>query len=1034
MVRAMSETGSATFRRWGGLFLLFFLSGISGLIYESIWSRYIRLFVGSASTAQILVLSLFMGGMSLGALLSGRLIPKVRAPVMVYGLIEGLIGAYALAFPYLQAGAMRVCYDVLFPALGGGAAVSVAKWGVATLLVLPPCVLLGMTFPLMSVGILRRDLKRAGEILSLLYFTNSLGASLGAVMSGFALVGWIGLPGTLQFAAAINILIMLVAIRDRTPTPAIESRQPTEEEGGRKMAAPMFWIFLAVAFGTGLSSFMYEIGWIRLLSMILGSATHSFEVMLSAFIFGLASGSLWVRKRMDKFKHPELVLAGVQLIMGMAAIATLPAYRLAIGGISSVLVEEPYTEVVRIVQEIPVWLGFEASQGLWIEFNVVRYLMCLLIMFPATFCAGMTLPLLTHVMLKRGQPESAVGQVYGVNTLGAITGAVAAGLILMPLVGLKMVIILGALVDIGLGFALFRLEMKRKDAVPGLAKVVRFALAGSLLTVGLGIFVVKLDPMHLTSTVFRRGRTRLPDEFNMLMYEDGRTASVAVIENSAHPGYRVIYTNGKPDASVVLDRWPEDRPKDKGPDIAGDEPNQFLVGLVPLMARPQATDAALIGFGSGVTCHVMLGSPNLERLDTIEIESKMVEGSKYFHPVNRRAYEDPRNTIVFDDAKAFFASAATQYDIIVSEPTNPWVSGVSSLFTVEFYREAKRYLKPGGVLAQWIQGYELSDELMVSVLAALEQEFEDYLVVRIGSLDWVILSVAEGEVGQLGADPIDWEGMKESLSVIGVHDIAQIDGLIVANRRILGPYLGDKTANSDALPLLDTGAERARFMRDAAEILPSIRWTAAPVVEVLGGIKRRPYPAGGIGDLREPHVLKETEQAVTLMRAFEDPDTPVAEAVSVNAMLAWFQAAQRVEGDEQGDERWNDFLISTYGVFKETVSHLPIHETPWWAEVRRLVAVHGAPADIKAAVEMLDALSAADAERLLPSVERALENQDYPLPYPLVTIAGVIGHEAAGSSPQERRAFAEKYMMKVGEGDSSDDRAYQVLRAFAMRE
>jgi MFS family permease len=261
----MRDPSRDSIRRWGVLFLLFFLSGISGLIYESIWSRYIRQFVGSAATAQVLVLSLFMGGMSIGALLAGRILPRIRRPVLAYGVVEGIIGLYALAFPLLQELAMRVCYDAVFPALGGGVAVPVVKWTVASLLILPPCVLLGMTFPMMSVGILRRDLKRSGEILSLLYFTNSFGAALGAMLSGFVLVGRVGLPGTLMVAATLNIGILLVALRYRTPAPPIASREPSEP--GRQPLGPLVWLFLLVAFGTGLSSFMYEIGWIRLLSM-----------------------------------------------------------------------------------------------------------------------------------------------------------------------------------------------------------------------------------------------------------------------------------------------------------------------------------------------------------------------------------------------------------------------------------------------------------------------------------------------------------------------------------------------------------------------------------------------------------------------------------------------------------------------------------------------------------------------------------------------------------------------------------------------
>jgi len=1003
----MGSTDSA--KRWRLLFLLFFASGISGLIYESIWSRYIKQLVGSAAEAQILVLSLFMGGMSLGALLSGRVLSRVRAPVVAYGVIEGLIGLYALAFPHVFAFASRFAYDSLFPALGGGDAVTVAKWGIASLLIVPPCLLLGMTFPLMSVGILRREKRRSGEVLAVLYFSNSLGAAFGALLAGFALVPRLGLPGALMVAAALNLAIMVLAMRDRDATDPIEARP---EQAGATQMRDMVLLYLAVAFGTGLSSFLYEVGWIRLLSMVLGSATHSFEVMLSAFVFGLALGGFWVRKRMDSFKRPELALAIVQIVMGVCAVATLPAYELAVKAMAWLLSPEARTV------------------GLWYQFNILRYLLCLLIMLPATFCAGMTLPLLTHVMLKRGQSEAVVGRVYGVNTLGAITGATLGGLVLMPLLRLQGLVVIGALADMLLGIALIRGEIRHGRANALTPKLLRTATIGAVLVTVAGL-LVRLDPMVLTSTVFRKSRTSLPDSFEILSYVDGRTATVTVVENSEYPGYRVIYTNGKPDASVILNRWPEDRDPLDGPDIAGDEPNQFLVGLIPLMVRPDARNAALIGFGSGVTCHTVLGSPTLERLDTVEIEPEMVEGSKFFRAVNWRAYEDPRSHIHFDDAKAFFASSGRKYDFIISEPTNPWVSGVSSLFTVEFYQEAKRYLADDGVLAQWLQGYELSDDLLISVLAALDQEFEDYLVVRIGSRDWVILSSPKGRIGPLSDEPLSWQGAQESFALLGIHDIGQIDGLIVANRQLLHPFLRGRQPNRDSHPILDTGAERERFMRSSAEFLHALRWTPAPLMESLGSIDRRPYPLAGIGDLRDPHILRESEQAVLLMRRYMDPGCRVPATLSSAAMDHWRSMTQLIDSDPEPWPRW---LHATYEVYAQVASHLPIHETPFWQQVVTLMQREDAPDYARSSIELLTALSQRNGERLLPLVLESLETEEHPLPLSLRTTAGVVALEAKDASAQERRAFVEQHMAALNNTGSSDDLSYQVIRAYAGRD
>lgn len=1005
--------------RYAGLFLLFFLSGISGLIYESIWSRYIRQFVGSASTAQVLVLSLFMGGMALGSLIASRRLSKVRAPIRAYGLIEGGIGLYAIVFPYLAAGVMRLCYDVIFPAIGGGAGVAVIKWGMASLLILPPCILLGMTFPLMSAGILRQDRLRSGEILSFLYFTNSIGAALGALLSGFLLVANFGLPGTLVCAAVLNILIAVVAIGQRKEHPPIVADSAPAATDPRSRAG-LTRLLLVVAFGTGLSSFMYEIGWIRLLSMIIGSATHSFEVMLSAFVFGLAVGGLWVRGRMDKWKRPELVLGFVQLLMGLAAIATLPLYSYAILAMGW-LMEGDATR----------------TESMWLGFNALRYGLCLVIMFPATFCAGMTLPLITHVLLKRGEEEGVIGKVYGCNTLGAIAGATLAGLLLLPLIGLQRVIVIGAIVDIILGLLLMRVEFGRPTRPAGLAGTAALATASCAFAVVFGLGLLprplsfQLDPMALSSTVFRHGRTRLGDGYELLRYVDGRTASVTVIRLEDDREYRVIYTNGKPDASLVLNRYPEDRDPADGPDIAGDEPNQILVGLIPMMMRPDATDVALIGFGSGVTSHVLLGSPKLERLDTIEIEPEMVEGSKHFLPVNERAYTDPRNHFWFDDAKAYFAGAAQKYDFIVSEPTNPWVSGVSSLFTVEFYREVKRYLKPSGVLAQWLQGYELSNELLMTVLTALDQEFSDYQILRVGDSDWVILAVADGELGQLSADPLKWAALAPELKVIGVHDVGQMDSLLVANRRMLHPFLDGKPANSDAHPLLDTGAEKTRFMQDSAGFLHRLRWTPAPLVEVLGGLQRRPYPPGGIGDLREPHVFLETESAAAMLRMYDDPAVTISKHAEVYAMNS-FMDAQRALGNDDPD--WNDWIEKTYAVYTLVSPHIDLGTAQWWRDVKKTVQDPRASDELRRVIDVLDALQARDGDRLQVGLDDLLERRSVVLGKGITTIAGMIALELKNAPQDARRRYVEAYMRRIAhEDDASENLAYSALLAYANR-
>ncbi len=1047
--------------RYRGLFLLFFLSGISGLIYESIWSRYIRLFVGSAATAQVLVLSLFMGGMSLGALIAARKLASVRSPVRTYGLIEGGIGLYALLFPTIAELVMRFCYDAVFPAVGSASMISLIKWTMAALMILPPCVLLGMTFPLMSAGILRQEPDRSGEILSLLYFTNSLGAALGAVVSGFVLVTNFGLPGTLVVAAILNLLIFAVAVRKRETFPPMQVEEKTTEAAGGKLEGFWLTVLLALGFGTGLSSFMYEIGWIRMLSMIIGSATHSFEVMLSAFIFGLAAGGLWVRRRMDKFRRPELVLGLVQLLMGMAAIATLPLYRLAVEAMGGLLTEHPsvialfdaehHPWITWVFGEKPEWVvdlfGGGRNELLWSAFNVLRYILCLLIMLPATFCAGMTLPLLTHVLLRRGQPEGVIGKVYGLNTLGSIVGAVTAGLLLMPLIGLKNVIVIGAAVDIGLGILLIVRERRHGKPLASLRRTLITASVGGGAMLFMGLFVLQLDPMVMTSTVYRNGRTRLPDDdYTLLSYVDGRTASVSVVDRQSHAGYRVLYANGKPDATVIVDHYPEGRKPEFGPDLAGDEPTQMLLGVLPIMARPHAKNVALIGFGSGVSAHTALGSPNLERLDTIEIEPEMIRGSEAFKAVNHRAYEDPRSHLWIDDAKAFFAGEARAYDIIISEPTNPWVSGVSSLFTLEFYVETKRYLADDGILVQWLQGYELSDTLTLTVLAALDREFADYLILRVGFSDWIIMSSPTKRLGQLSDIPLawvddpssPWSSMQKSFELLGIHDIAQVDSLMVANRELLHPFLDGKPANSDAYPLLDTGAEKDRFMKHSAGLLHSIRWTPAPLLEVLGNLERRPYPKQGIGDLRDPHVLFEAEQAALLMRVYDNPDTPRCseaeepdcEFPSAVAMDLWLEQQAALDDD---DPNWNLWTDRTYNIFRKTAPHIDLAATPWWEKVLAVGRHEDTPNDLARAIELLDALIRREGPRLMQAIEAVRAHRDDVLSKGLVAIATMVALELTHAPQQTRDTLNHEIIDPlVDNNGTSEDLAFQALQMRAQ--
>jgi predicted membrane-bound spermidine synthase len=773
----------------------FVLSGAAGLIYEVLWSRYLGLLVGHTAYAQVIVLAVFLGGMGAGALVTGRWSDRLTDPLKWYARVEIVIGALGFAFDPAYRWMMGTVFDGLLPAVSSGPAGLVATWLIASLVILPQSLLLGSTFPLMTAGILRRAPAQPGRLLAMLYGANSAGAAVGAMVAGFLLIPTLGLPGAILTAAVLNLAAGLIAfvlagrsVAEAAPAPAV---QVAAAAAVPRLSA----VLLTVAAGTAIASFLYEVAWIRMLSLLLGSATHAFETMLSAFILGLALGAFWVRRGADRWAMPVRALGLIQCVMGCAALATLPLYQEAFGWMAALM------------------RAFGPTEAGYTGFSVGRYAISLAIMLPATFCAGATLPLITRVLLSRKLGEEAIGRVYGVNTLGSIAGVILAGLLLLPVIGLKATLVVGAGLDIALGVLV--LATAAEAATRRLAVG---AAAAGVVFVGAASLGARLDRALLTSGVFRTGA--LPDEstFDPLFHADGRTATISVYRNHRTAGI-VISSNGKPDASLPESWLSPCAPDGPRTPLAGDPATQTLAPLISLAHRPDARTGAIIGFGSGMsTAAVLAGAPELRSLVTIEIEPAMVEGARVFLPANRRAYEDPRSTIVIEDARAYFARTRDRFDYILSEPSNPWVAGVAGLFTTEFYRQVVGQLTDTGVFAQWFQLYELNDMLVRSILAAIHENFGSYAVYQTDYTNaLVVASPAPALPPARWSSVLEQPALREDLCHVVPVSGAMLEASRLLDRRALAPLLeAGGGANSDYYPVLDIGAERARYLRQRA--------------------------------------------------------------------------------------------------------------------------------------------------------------------------------------------------------------------------
>jgi predicted membrane-bound spermidine synthase len=986
------------------LYALFFLSGAAGLMYESIWTRYLALLVGHSAYAQILVLTIFLGGMAVGSFLIGRSSERLRNPLIWYAGVETAVGVLGLLFHPVFRAASAAAYDSLFPALvASPGAQSAVKWSLAALLILPQSILLGATFPLMSAGVLRIWRSRPGNVLAWLYASNSFGAAVGVLLAGFYLVSRFDFPGTLVFAAALNFVVAastIRVVRRRKELPIRLTVTPIEEPAPTPTIDPR-WMLLGAAFGTAVASFVYEIAWIRMLSLVLGSATHSFELMLSAFILGLALGALFVTRGADRWRDPLRALGLIQCVMGALAVATLPLYMQSFHWISDLF------DVFS-----------KTSRG-YVGFTIARYGICLAIMLPATFCAGMTLPLITRI-LYRNRREASIGEVYAANTAGSIVGVQLAGLALLPILGLKLLLIAGGALDVVIGLMLLIVALPPRSSARTLTVT---GVAIACVLVFLGASRVGFDRQVLSSGVYRFGGLPSPGEFTITFYKDGRTSTVTVKHEP--DGNQILSTNGKPDASVPGDWLAPQIARKRGP-LRDDVSTQVLLPLIALAHAPRAEAAAVIGQGSGMTSHMLLGSPNLRQLSTIEIEPEMIRASTQFLPVNYRVFSDARAHFVVDDARSYFAGAGRRFDLIVSEPSNPWVSGVAGLFTKEFYARIKQYLTPGGVFAQWMHLYEMNDSLVLSMLAAVQQNFAAYDIYLTDDTDIVVIATNGSAVTAPDWGVVEWPKISDDLAGVTSLTPASLTALDLADSRAMGPLVATVRANSDFAPILDLRAEKSRYLLTDAVGIEKLNTSSFDIAAALSG-RRIPLTNDPQTLANVPRLQLRARSA--RLRGFA-VDTSVADSVypSVAQRRRSFDAT--LSGRTPPAD-WHQWVTQLFEVDRIVHGGSPgAVDSTFFRSIDAFIARGNPPAGVREAVQFIKAADAWD----FPTVQRVgddlmakMRNRERWISADYLRDATVVAHLRNGDVSGAKLAF-DSMLLFVSRGAIAQLRT-ELLRA-----
>jgi spermidine synthase len=669
------------------LAVCFFLSGVGSLALEVVWTRQLRLVFGSTTLAASTILVAYMLGLGIGGLVGGRVAGRLRDGVRAYGWMEIAIGVYALAVPWLLLALPHLDRGLLhglsfWPAM-------LCRFAVALLLLLVPTVLMGATLPILVAALVRRD-PRVARSTGLLYGLNTLGAVAGVFLATFVLFPTLGLARTNAFGALLDVavgVVALVAVAGRVGALRDAPDETAVDGGDRRAALLPVGALLATYATVGFTALLYEIAWTRALAVVLGSSIYAFSSMLGAFLTGIALGSLLFRRWIDRTERPLLLLeGGLVALAGLGLLTTL-----ALPHLPGVLLAWMRAEGLASTRIVAAQIGLS-----------------MLAMLPATLILGGLFPLVAR-LLAHGTRDAgeAVGRVYFANTVGSATGAFCTGFILIPWIGLRDTLAVGAIVNLSVaGLLLLATRREGRGIVPGLALL---AVAAVLCVVP-----IPFDRTALTRGVFRSPESALDfglpflpldgiPQRELLYYRDGLNSTVSVERDEGSLALRV---NGKIDASDFADM-----------------PTQVLLGQVPLLFGPPAKKVLVIGYASGVTTGSVARHRGVERIDAVEIEPAIMEASRFFEARSGRPLDDPRVTLILDDARAYLSSTRERYDVIISEPSNPWMSGVSNLFTREFFRIAHRALEPGGRLLQWVQLYSLEPDALASILAAVSTEF-----------------------------------------------------------------------------------------------------------------------------------------------------------------------------------------------------------------------------------------------------------------------------------------------------------------------
>lgn len=905
---------------------LYACSGAAGLLYEIVWTRLLALHLGHTVAAAGTVLAAFMGGLAAGAFTAGRLaagLDRQRA-LRAYAAVELVVGACAIVVPY----ALRAWEPALQAAYGAAPTLTfgLVRFASSLVVVFIPACVIGATLPF-AIRWFVRNPSTAGRDAGGLYAANTVGAAVGSLLTGFLLIPALGLRTTTWVGVGLNAAVAIGAwllaskpldlgsqmvTQKRAGATSRRARAPGQGHTTRSSAAhaptaaPPGWL-PAVALGlSGFVALVYEVTFTRVLGIALGPTTYAFAAMVSAFIGGLAMGAT-IGSSMT-WSRPRAVLWTGWVLVATAAAAAWAGW--FAGSHLPMLVAEAVAEPSAGASQI---LLREALYGVGL-------------LLPLSIALGLLFPLGIALTVNGSEtaPRS-VSTLYAVNTFGGVAGSLVGAFVLVPWLGLQLTLRIASACALGaasVAFVFGRLSPWRQwtglaAALVGVVLV--FAVPGwdvSLLSSGVYKYASDVRGLNLDlETGLKAGR--------LLYYKEGASSTVSV---RTLAGTRALAIDGKVDASNRTDML-----------------TQKLLAHVPLLLHREPRRVAIVGLGSGVTLGAALRHP-VERVDVIEISPEVVEASAFFSEDNGRGLEDRRTRLIVSDGRSHVQLTSSRYDVIISEPSNPWMAGIAPLFTREFFLSARSRLAPGGVMCQWAHTYDIADADLRSIAATFASVFPQGSIWLVGEGD--VLFVATNDAAGLALDRIEaaWRrpGVAEDLATVSVLDPFSLLSLYVGGARQLEQYGRSHAIQTDDRTRIEFSGPLGIYDRRGSANAPLLAALMA-ASEVPAVIQAATTAAGAVEWAHRGLMLLNARADAG---AYESLARSVQLDPTVEATLTGFVDAASGSPDRLGNAR---------RLLEAVVSRRP-DALPVRAALARLLAASG---DVDSAVSQAQAVVAA---------------------------------------------------------------------------